>query len=388
MKTSIAMFLILLIGLNPDRVFGMAGDAHVESGLDLLQHAPEQGGSKGMTPEKVKVIHDWMDVPANQTGEYINQKAGELLRPGNHGYLRHNPASVSRALSGTGEIDPTIMNQARLHKMQDIAHNSSPVDGWEPTARLKKQAEQILRGVEKSGRLPGKLPAWVDKSGSLIIKPSQAEAGRRFTSITEFIEPGRIPLLDDTELDRLRRSLAIPTERKAASQMCQVLCRTGRIVERIAVPVAIGVEIVALGNRVREAERLYAAGQISDYDRGRRHYAAVGSSAGGSGGAILGGIAGSAFGLPGTIVGVVFGGVAGDALGGKIGEAAWGIYWLAAEQERAWQRQSWSGYFAASGDSTLTVEELRKAGFGDVECQGFADYLSQKQATADTREGD
>ena len=136
---------------------------------DLIGTPANQGGVGFMTLNQLVGVSQWMDDPALKTGQYKNQLAGGgLLCPANHNALRHNPIQVAKVFSGDGSVDGAVRNAAATHKIQDIAHNSRPVDGVEITKESSAEAQKILRHVKENGRLPEKLPAWVDKRGQLI----------------------------------------------------------------------------------------------------------------------------------------------------------------------------------------------------------------------------
>jgi hypothetical protein len=155
----------------------MAMDNHI-NGLDDLGGMADligtpviEGGVGPMTIDQLVGVSQWMDNPALKTGQYNNQLAGgELLRPANHNALRHNPVNSAKVLSGDGSVALDKLNAIRVHKIQDIANNSRPVDGWDITPQLRAEAKQILRHVKKNGKLPDKLPSWVDERGPLISK--------------------------------------------------------------------------------------------------------------------------------------------------------------------------------------------------------------------------
>ncbi len=163
---SIAVVTVICLSKLP--AFGMAGDAHNDLSATLLSTPASEGGAAGMKQYKLEVIQRWMDNPATRTGQFMNRTTGTAIHPTNHGHLHHNPEAVSRALSGTGEIDPAVENVARLHKIADISINKAPVDGWEITGEMRQEARSILNYVEEHSRLPKRLPLWVDESGPLM----------------------------------------------------------------------------------------------------------------------------------------------------------------------------------------------------------------------------
>jgi len=125
----------------------------------------DRGGAAGLSTEKAIKVNRWMDNPARQTGRYINRVVGAPIHPTNHNALRHNPPRVARVFSGNGSIQLDALNVARLHKIADVAHNKMPVDGIAPSVRQVEEAKWLISYVEENGRLPRRLPDWVDRSG-------------------------------------------------------------------------------------------------------------------------------------------------------------------------------------------------------------------------------
>jgi hypothetical protein len=283
MKMINTITLVIVLATLTFNINAMPGEAHDRLGKKILSQSTARGGAAGLMPQQVESINRWMDNPATKTGEYMNRSVDQLVCPRNHGILRHNPDSVSRALSGTGEINPAIKNVARVHKIADIAHNTSPVDGWKPAGEMKRGAQQMISHVETHNSLPQKLPKWVDEAGplakaKLIAKPA--------TKITK----------------------AAPV-------------------------VGFVVEAAIRGRDAYQTEQEYRQGEISAHERGVRHAENAGGMAGGIAGASAGAAAGAAIGAPfggigavpgaaiGAFIGLVGGGIAGDALGSKGGRA-------------------------------------------------------------------
>jgi hypothetical protein len=284
MKTTKQLtILAAILAITSLNVNAMPGAAHDRLGAKLLSSPPPKG-AQGLTFQKVQSINRWMDNPATKTGEYMNHGAGLLVHPRNHGMLRHNPDAVSRVMSGTGEIDPAIKNIARIHKIGDVAHNTSPVDGWKATREMKRGAELLVSHVDDRGSLPSKLPSWVDKTGPL-------------------------------------------------SKTARTVAKSATKVTKVAPGVGIVVEGVVRGYDVYETEKEFQRGEITAHERGARHAENAGGVAGGVGGAAAGAAAGAAIGAPfggigaipgaaiGGIIGGIAGGVAGDAAGTKAGRA-------------------------------------------------------------------
>jgi len=164
--------------IQPQSAKAMAMHNHI-NGLgdlggmaDLIGTPASQGGVGPMTRDQLVGVSKWMDDPALKTGQYNNHLAGgKILCPANHNALRHNPVKVAKVWSGKpNSINEDVLNAARTHKIQDIAHNSRPVDGVEITGESSAEAKGILRHVKENGRLPEKLPAWVDERAPLISK--------------------------------------------------------------------------------------------------------------------------------------------------------------------------------------------------------------------------
>jgi hypothetical protein len=138
---------------------------------DLIGTPANQGGAGIMTIDELFRVSQWMDDPALKAGQYKNQLAGGgLLCPANHNWLRHNPSKVAKVFSGDGSVDAAVRNAAAAHKIQDVAYNSRPVDGVEITSKNRSEARKILRHVKENGKLPDKLPRWVDERGQFATK--------------------------------------------------------------------------------------------------------------------------------------------------------------------------------------------------------------------------
>ncbi len=159
------------------------GATHDQLAALLLDTPPELGGAKGLSVEQIQAANRWMDNPATKTGQYTNHAVGKTVHPTNHRHMRHNPLHASKALSGTGTVDPAKINITRLHKIADVAQPGSVAgtDRWEITPEMKQEAKKILDYVTKNKRLPQNLPSWVDKSGPVITDRARsiAEAGTK-----------------------------------------------------------------------------------------------------------------------------------------------------------------------------------------------------------------
>ena len=272
-------FGILLFGINA-------------SGMGLKDHVAGMTWLDGATEESATSVSKWMDNPANKTGEYINRKAGgKPVHPTNHNALRHNPENVARALSGTGKVAPLKLNLARMHKLQDMANNKSPVDGWALNSRIQVRAQELIEYVQKKGLFPKKLPQWVDNSGPGIVSNTAK----------------RIP--------------ATPALSALGKTTGKAVCK--------AIPVVAGVIPVGImGWELKSAEERFLKGEITEEElealeteiRWRNTCSSAGAY-------IVGGICVllTSESGPGAIVigvgGGIVGGLGGDYLGGKCAEA-------------------------------------------------------------------
>lgn len=161
------LLLISVIGLGFSEANAMPGVKHDYWGQKLLNTPIEEGGAAGVSREKLQNINDWMDNPASKTGQYTNSYTGTTIHPTNHNYLRHNPDAVSKVFSGDGSVDLAVKNLARMHKICDVVHNQTPVDGFVLTDSMKTEAQAILDYVALHNSLPPELPSWVDAEGPL-----------------------------------------------------------------------------------------------------------------------------------------------------------------------------------------------------------------------------
>lgn len=164
---AVCIFIVGQTALAMSAPGHLNGAGDLGGAFDLIGTPVEQGGLGNYPKEKIKAVGEWMDNPAGKTGRYTNRKIGELLRPSNHGHLRHNPEMVEKVFK-----NPAAKNAARIHKIQDVCKNTAGVDGWRITPKMRKEAGTVLRYVRRFKRLPQRLPAWVDQSGPLVRRGS------------------------------------------------------------------------------------------------------------------------------------------------------------------------------------------------------------------------
>lgn len=265
-------FIAVIMTLTPFGVDAMSKAGHLRGSgdiagvYDLIGTTVEKGGVGNYSVEKIRSVGDWIDNPAQKTGKYMNRKAGEILRPSNHGHLRHNPLKVERVFK-----DPAAKNIARVHKIQDIHHNTAGVDGWKPTPKMKKEAEVILRYIRRYKRLPKRLPSWVDKSGPLIRsggKSINSAAGKSALALVMPRNPKpRIPDIPRIPSKRfpippekLPRRLPHPNKTSAWGKLL-----SPKVMVPVGAALAAGISIY----QYEKVEAQYAAGKIDD--RERRH---------------------------------------------------------------------------------------------------------------------
>ena len=168
----LAVLAVLLLATH---LAAMPGPAHILGAKDLIGIPVENGGVGNMSVEMVKKIMDFMDHPTRDIGKY-RLANGQLLTPNNHANLYHNPANVARVWHVSPEA---VKNVARLHKIQDVAHNAvgkAQVDGWVITENMQKQAQDILRHLRRHKGLPKHFPRWVDQQGPNIAKTAAKTA--------------------------------------------------------------------------------------------------------------------------------------------------------------------------------------------------------------------
>lgn len=376
-RTLTAVGAVALLLLPAARLQAMSAPEHLFGndtlgGLrDLRGTTPSAGGVGDKTADWLESLDDWMDNPATKPGAYTNRKAGgRILAPANHGALRHNPLAVARVYSGNGTIDPQALNAARLHKIQDIAHNSMPVDGWEITPARRRSAQDMLAHVKTHGRLPVKLPQWVDESGPLITR-----GGRMAANVSDDAAraAGRAAASSSDDVARTVARTAGSSADDAGRGIGYVLVKKGAVVSKVAVPLAVAVQIGLAGHDIYRTEADFAAGRITEAERFRRHSRQGASLAGGTAGAIAGGALATLVPIPGaTIVGVVVGSVAGDWVAGRISDAAWELYARAAEERRLADVAALGHIYATCGDLTLGPEDYAALGFSRTETEALA----------------
>ena len=170
MKKQIVIFIVAVISCFTSFLLASPGPVHHKD-IDYLLNVPvKKGGFGGLTKDEAIKIMDFMDAPAKHIGEYhVNVSGGKTLTPTNHADLYHNPLNIRNVFHSD-----EAMNVARLHKIQDVAYNSSKasIDGWNTTDTMVKQAEDILAHVKKHHKFPRHLPRWVDQQGPNIVKQS------------------------------------------------------------------------------------------------------------------------------------------------------------------------------------------------------------------------
>ncbi len=314
--------------------FAMSAPGH-EAGIELLFGTnASKGGIGTMKQGKMVNIGKWIDHPATQTGKYINHKAGGVpVAPWNHNALRHNPDAVARALSGTGQIDDAVRNAARMHKIQDVAHNVRDVDGWKITPRLKKEAQKTLKYVEKHKRLPSKLPHWVDKSGPNIAnRTSKSLVGKG----------------DDLAKVAIRGK------------------KLTKVGTKVLLPVFIATEGAFVYSQGKSTENAYLRGEIGQIERSRRHTQNTSRSATGIVGAWAGAVIGSAFGPIGTGAGIFCGAVAGDYVGRTVGGFSHKIYGKHAQRRLDLEFDSMKHLKSTCGERYLTGQDLKELGLPET----------------------
>lgn len=327
-------------------VQAMPGTAHRSLGELLLDTPVEKGGSMGISREKVKAISDWIDNPTQKTGQYrVNSLDGQpKVTPSNHQNIRHNPVRAAKALSGTGSVDPAVLNQTRLHKIADVAASkANAVDGWELTPKMKKQAQKILKYVEKHKRLPKRLPPWLDPSGPLLNLDDAAKAG----SAAAKSGSKAVQTTDDAARAGSKVASGADDAARAAGETAEqagkVAGKLGKVAgkaAKIAGPVALVIEGGIRGKQAYDTEQDYKNGEITNEKRIKNHSRNGGQLVGGTGGAAGGAWGGAAIGTAvcpgvGTVIGGVVGGIAGglggDKLGGMAGEAG-AEAWISREE--------------------------------------------------------
>ena len=170
MKKQIAMFIVAVMSFLANSLLASPGPVHHKDINYLLNVKVKKGGFGNLTREEAIKIMDFMDAPAKHLGEYhVNVSGGKLLTPTNHADLYHNPLNI-RNIFHSDEA----MNVTRLHKIQDVAYNSSKasIDGWNSTENMRMQAVKIRQFVKDHNRFPRHLPKWVDQQGPNIVKQS------------------------------------------------------------------------------------------------------------------------------------------------------------------------------------------------------------------------
>ena len=322
--------VLLLAQLSPlvPQARAMSMPAHLDGTADLggmndlLGTPVEQGGAGNMPPAKVQSIGDWMDNPAQKTGQYNNHAAGgKPVHPSNHNLLRHNPDNVGRVFSGDGTVDPAARNVARVHKIQDIYNNSRPVDGWEITPGTRTEAEQLLRSLKESKRLPARLPTWVDQPGPLI------------------------------------KTRLAPLPPSGASKALVFSRGLGAITTAAAVAATV--------HSIEQTEQRYERRELTATQRGEQHGQAVGEFVLGCGGAIAGSFLGIPGGLPGMIGGGLAGGAAGSMAGAELGRTTLGRSLGGMYEAEEKQVSAAAGNFLrAAGPLTLNPEAYSGIGIG------------------------
>ena len=314
---------------------------------DLIGTPVKDGGLGDISAEKAIRAGRWMDNPATKTGQYINHKAGGVVvSPSNHGALRHNPLKVENALKWNGS-----KNLARLHKIQDVVYNSyqSNVDGYLITAKMKKEADVILRYVRRYKKLPKRLPYWVDES-AVVVKQS-SKIGKFFAGSNLF----RSPIFRST----------LKTSRNII-----------RIAGKVAVPIAVTSEIGLVLYDAHQIEERYANHEISYYERNLLHGENWGRSIGSGIAYGAGLVVTLVFSEMGpvawvtTLAGTVVAAYVLEYAGGKIGHYAAKMYnnYKRAETNRLASINK--DYYKSTGIIEMTPSDMQKCGFTEDEIKG------------------
>lgn len=343
--------LAIVFIVGPQNVaLAMPGSDHLY-GIDDLGGAIDLVGSGPDAAdrlEKARSVFDWMDNPAQKTGQYRLGVNRQWVNPNNHNFIRHNPQRVARALSGSGQVTSEVLDLARLHKIQDMAHNVRPVDGWPLTPRMKKDAEITLRYLSRYKKLPSRLPAWVDKSGPLITSTKNVRA-------VPFAKPTRVRIP--------------PGIVKAGGQVVRI---GGKVLPVVAVTVVGGMGVV-------EFDRINCAltrGEITEEEAILAHGRNLGGTIAGL--TVLGaGMALATIAAPTGPVAILIiaasigASIAAEKAGSILGE------WIAipvaqaiAEQNRR-RTEVVSGYFQAKGDFTVTPQQMAEVGFHRSEVEAY-----------------
>ncbi|MDB6022525.1 MAG: hypothetical protein JWQ04_2382 [Pedosphaera sp.] len=162
MRTALSTVIIALLLI----IFPLACQAIQSSsqalGHLLLETLPEKGGSAGINDAQVDSIHYWMDGPHDANAGSLTPN---VAKPKDHGSTRHNPRAVALMFASGDPAYAAILNRARLHKIEDVAHNAATLDGYENNYRMHSAALELLKFVKSNHSLPPHLPAWVDESG-------------------------------------------------------------------------------------------------------------------------------------------------------------------------------------------------------------------------------
>ena len=313
---------------------------------DLIGTSVKKGGIGNISIHKLSKINDWIDNPTKHIGEYINHKAGgKLIHPLNHGNLRHNPFSVSKVFSGSGKIDGSALNVARMHKIQDIFNNKAVVDGWKPTLQMKKKAEAILRYAGRYKKLPVKrLPEWVDKSGPLM---TGMKGGNKI------------------------KVAGLVSKTSKINRVSKITKTFGKVV----LPAAIVLDTSIVIYKVVDVEKQYNAGKINIYERNIQHGQNICGGAA-SISSLLIGSAILAVTPAGPVVFVVVGGViVGSYLFDYAGKVVRGYvmkkYNNYLRQNEEYYAGLYENFFNNIETCSLSEKDLRECGFSDYEIKKF-----------------
>ena len=272
----------------------MPGTAH-NAGTSLLLETPwQKGGAKALDSVKVAGIHTWMDYPSKWLGPHHNR-------------IRHNPIRATRALSGTGKINPAKLNIARMHKIQDVYFNTNPVDGWKLTSKMKQQAGEIIAYANRKKGLPSRLPVWVDQTA-----PSHANSARKLNKSV------------NKTSSKVSQTAKVLNKADDVSRAAKVVSKAGKY----AGPAGVTLEVGFRGFVAYNTEQKYREGEITLQERNVQHSRNGGAAAGGAagalggakGGALAGGAIGACFGGVGAPVGAGIGGIIGAVSGGFLGD--------------------------------------------------------------------
>jgi len=328
------------------------------------------------------------DPNVRKTGELLEKHRKLVKKELWHHDTRTGKTTVSE-LGPDGkptQVKAEFSTKRQQRKLLEAREKAKQLELAKAKSAPEGPARSRLASVEEKAppRLHAQEPTFVAKPVDVPGSKQPRVKWEKPTTMPDHLPPLRRGALASTSRMISDEGLALTTRavsagEKGAEGTAFVLSKIGRSVVKIAVPVAVAVEIATRGCSVYRTEEDYEAGKIDWRERGKSHSSNAGGGIGGTAGAYVGGVAGSLFGIPGTIVGVIVVGAAGDYIGSKVGEVVWLLALGPIEEGRLRDQHHLTSFYARTGTLALDPDDLKRAGFSEIECKAYTACLKAAQ---------